>query len=228
MFVRNVDMKVHPDSGRALEKTFTEDYQPAISSRPDFDHVLLLHSAKNQNEYRLVIVFQDETAQKKWVATDLHQEVWPKMETNCSSYSVESFRTVYLRAYCSRPFLKVLLGEKVMSSISDSTRFRCISALICCAFLSFFFLIGASCSLAWGEGPQSPNTSTMNDASGPLAVAIGLAEAGKWEEAVSLLRPFEKGHPGKEEAWPGLGYSEFSLREFARATYALRRPTSRD
>lgn len=91
MFVLHVDLKVRPDSSRTLEDTYREVFQPAISSQPGFDHVLLLKSDRVQDRYRLVIAFQDETAQKKWIATDLHQEVWPKVETNCSSYGVETF-----------------------------------------------------------------------------------------------------------------------------------------
>jgi heme-degrading monooxygenase HmoA len=94
MFVLNVDLKVRADSTRTLENTFKDSFQPAISSQPGFDHVLLLHSGKNQNEYRLVLAFRDEPSQKRWVATSLHQQVWPKMEANCVSYRVDTFRAI--------------------------------------------------------------------------------------------------------------------------------------
>ena len=94
MFVLHVDLKVHSDSCLSLEKTFGELFRPAISSQPGFENVLLLNSLESQNDYRLVIAFQDETSQKRWVATSLHQEVWPRMEASCSSYRVESFNTV--------------------------------------------------------------------------------------------------------------------------------------
>jgi Flp pilus assembly protein TadD len=108
-----------------------------------------------------------------------------------------------------------------MSGTKDSARFRRISLLICFASLSFWFLIGISCSLTWGESRQSANLSTANDASSSPAVAIGQAEAGNWGEAVAFLRPFVKRDPSQEEAWFWLGYSEFNLHQFARATYAL-------
>ncbi len=94
MFVLNVDLKARAESTQTLENTYRDVFRPAIASQPGFDHVLLLRSGKNQNEYRLVIAFQDEQSQKMWVLTDLHQEIWPKMETNCSSYSVEPFHAV--------------------------------------------------------------------------------------------------------------------------------------
>jgi heme-degrading monooxygenase HmoA len=94
MFVLHVDLKARSDSSRILENTYRELFLPAISSQPGFDHVLLLQSGTDQNEYRLMIAFQDEPSQKGWVATKLHQEVWPKMEENCSSYKVETFQAV--------------------------------------------------------------------------------------------------------------------------------------
>jgi heme-degrading monooxygenase HmoA len=94
MFVLHVDLEVRPDSTAALENTYKDVFRPAISSQPSLDHVLLLQSDKDQNGYRLVIAFQDEPSQKKWVATNLHQEVWPKIEKDCLSYKVETFHAV--------------------------------------------------------------------------------------------------------------------------------------
>lgn len=94
MYVLHVNLKVRPDAKRTLEEAYREIFRPAISSQPGFDHVQLLEFDRDQDGYRLVIAFQDETAQKKWVATDLHQEVWPKLERNCLSYEVEAFHGV--------------------------------------------------------------------------------------------------------------------------------------
>jgi heme-degrading monooxygenase HmoA len=94
MFVLHVDLEARSDSRQALERTYEGVFRPAVSSQPGFDHVLLLHSDKNPNGYRLVIAFQDEPSQKKWVATSLHQEIWPRMEASCSSYKVETFHAL--------------------------------------------------------------------------------------------------------------------------------------
>jgi heme-degrading monooxygenase HmoA len=94
MFVLHVDLKARSDSSRILENTYRESFRPAVSSQPGFDQVLLLQSATDQNGYRLVIAFQDESSRKAWVATKLHQEVWPKIEKNCLSYKVETFQAV--------------------------------------------------------------------------------------------------------------------------------------
>ena len=93
MFVLHVDL-TRSDSNRALENTYKEIFRPAISAQPGFDHVLLLQSSADQNGFRLVIAFEDQPSQKGWVATKLHDEVWPRMEENCSSYKVETFQAV--------------------------------------------------------------------------------------------------------------------------------------
>jgi heme-degrading monooxygenase HmoA len=94
MFVLHVDFKTSSDSSRKLENTYREIFRPAISAQPGFDHVLLLHSNTDQNGFRMVIAFEDQPAQKGWIATKLHDEVWPKMEESCSSYKVETFQAV--------------------------------------------------------------------------------------------------------------------------------------
>ena len=32
--------------------------------------------------------------QRTWVATDLHQQVWPQMESHCADYSVQDYTSV--------------------------------------------------------------------------------------------------------------------------------------
>jgi heme-degrading monooxygenase HmoA len=94
MFVLHVDLKARSDSSKILEDTYREVFRPAISSQPGFEQVLLLQSATDQNGYRLVIAFDDKSSREAWVATKLHEEVWPKLEKNCASYKVEIFQAV--------------------------------------------------------------------------------------------------------------------------------------
>ena len=53
----------------------------------------LLRSAE-ANSYRLTIEFQAENLRLNWVATDLHQQVWPQMEAHFVSYSLKNFAVV--------------------------------------------------------------------------------------------------------------------------------------
>ena len=94
MFVLFVDMQVKPGSRQALEKTYTEIFRPAISRQEGFRGVELLRPNRDGDEYRLSIAFESHALQKKWVASDLHQEVWPQMENYCADYSVDDYTSV--------------------------------------------------------------------------------------------------------------------------------------
>jgi heme-degrading monooxygenase HmoA len=98
MFVLFVDMEVKPGVEESLKKTYTEIFRPAISKQDGFRGVELLRPNQNRNqdggEYRLSITFQEHALQKKWVATDLHQDVWAKMEAHFASYTVKDYTSI--------------------------------------------------------------------------------------------------------------------------------------
>lgn len=95
MFVLHVDVSVKPGMTKALEVTYRDIFVPAISKQAGFSGTKLLRAISPEaHSHRLVIVFESEALQKKWVATDLHQEVWPKMDANMSQFSVYYYETV--------------------------------------------------------------------------------------------------------------------------------------
>ena len=94
MFVLHVDLKLKPASGRELERVFEDTFRPAISRQEGFRAVTLLRAQEQKDSYVLSIVFDDQSLQQKWVATALHQEVWPQMESHCASYAVKSYEAV--------------------------------------------------------------------------------------------------------------------------------------
>jgi len=94
MFVLFVDMRVKPGSQQALEKTYAEVFRPAIARQEGFRDVELLRPNQAGDQWRLRIAFETHPLQKKWVATDLHQEVWPQMEDHCADYSVNDYTAV--------------------------------------------------------------------------------------------------------------------------------------
>jgi heme-degrading monooxygenase HmoA len=63
----------------ALEKVFFENFYPAVSSQPGFRHCNLLKVPNREGSYVLTIAFESEDLRLRWVATDLHQEVWGMM-----------------------------------------------------------------------------------------------------------------------------------------------------
>ncbi len=96
MFVLHLEMKPKPGSQQALEKTYSEIFRPAISRQEGFSGVSLLRPNEDNGEgdYRLSIAFDDRALQQQWVATDLHQKVWPQMEDQCVNYSVKNYNAV--------------------------------------------------------------------------------------------------------------------------------------
>jgi len=94
MFVLFVDMSVKSGSHPDLEKTFSEIFRPAISRQEGFRDVELLRPNQDGGEYRLRIAFEVHDLQKKWVASDLHQQVWPQIEGHCAGYSVKDYTSV--------------------------------------------------------------------------------------------------------------------------------------
>jgi heme-degrading monooxygenase HmoA len=94
MFLLFVDMEVKPGAHEALKKTYTEIFRPAISKQEGFRGVELLRPNLDGGEYRLSISFQEHALQKKWVAADLHQEVWPQMEAHFVEYTVKDYTSI--------------------------------------------------------------------------------------------------------------------------------------
>jgi len=94
MFVLHIELKPKPGMKQALEKTYLESFRPAISGQEGFKEVQLLHHNDNDEDYRLTIAFDRRAQQQKWVATDLHQEVWPAVADQCSEFSVQAFNAV--------------------------------------------------------------------------------------------------------------------------------------
>jgi heme-degrading monooxygenase HmoA len=88
-----VDMVVQPGAEAEVASVFSGPFKAAISAQEGFRSVQLLKPSDGLC-YLLVITFADQVLQQKWVATELHAEVWGAMEACCSSTSVHIFQTV--------------------------------------------------------------------------------------------------------------------------------------
>ena len=94
MFVLNVDLNIKPGAGENLETTFRQVFIPAISQQEGFARAELLRPQDDGADYRLVIGFDNQPLQQKWVAAPLHQEVWPQVEAHTNNYSVQNYTLV--------------------------------------------------------------------------------------------------------------------------------------
>jgi heme-degrading monooxygenase HmoA len=94
MFVVIVDLSVKPDSEQTLQQIFKTIFLSAISEQKGFAGVQLLQPQDAGADYRLVIQFESQVLQQAWVATPLHERVWPQIEDCCSKYAVQKFTSV--------------------------------------------------------------------------------------------------------------------------------------
>jgi len=94
MFVLHVELKLKPGMQQALEKTYREVFIPAISPQPGFQSANLLRPVEDGADYRLTLAFDDQSQQQAWVATDVHQQVWPQVESQCEGFSAVGYNTV--------------------------------------------------------------------------------------------------------------------------------------
>jgi heme-degrading monooxygenase HmoA len=82
--VLHVKITTQSGHGAEMEKTFHETFYPAVSSQAGFKYSDLLKEQGGDNSYVLTIAFESEDLRMRWVATDLHQEVWPQMAAHMS------------------------------------------------------------------------------------------------------------------------------------------------
>jgi heme-degrading monooxygenase HmoA len=94
MFVLHIELKTKPGLQQSLEKIYLDKFYPAISVQEGFNAAQLLRSNDHDTNYRLCLAFDRQASQQKWVATDLHQEVWPAIADQCADFSVLRFSTV--------------------------------------------------------------------------------------------------------------------------------------
>jgi heme-degrading monooxygenase HmoA len=94
MFVVNVDIRVKAESNSTLEQTFRSNFYPAISRQQGFSSAELLRPLEAGSDYFLSLVFDQQASQERWVATDLHQQVWSQMESHFEDYVVTKYTTV--------------------------------------------------------------------------------------------------------------------------------------
>jgi heme-degrading monooxygenase HmoA len=90
MFVIHVGMAVRAGHEQPLEKDYSGSFKEAISAQEGFSGVSLLRP-NDGGEYLLSIVFENQALQQKWVATELHGQVWPMMENHLAGYTVKTY-----------------------------------------------------------------------------------------------------------------------------------------
>jgi heme-degrading monooxygenase HmoA len=96
----HVDLAVDPAKEKEMLKNFETIFRPAASKQPGYIDVKMLKlrstlmgKAPAGVNYRFALTFQSEELRQKWVASDVHQKVWPTIENMLSTkdYTVMLF-----------------------------------------------------------------------------------------------------------------------------------------
>jgi heme-degrading monooxygenase HmoA len=93
VFVLHVAIKVKSGQESAAQTVFSGPFKAAITAQPGFRDVWFLKSLEG-GDHVLAIAFDSQAQQQKWVATDLHTQVWSQMETNFDGYAVMTYETL--------------------------------------------------------------------------------------------------------------------------------------
>jgi heme-degrading monooxygenase HmoA len=93
VFALHVAIKMKSGREEAAQGVFAGPFKAAISAQPGFNNVHFLKPLDG-GEYVLAIVFENQASQQKWVATDLHTQVWSQMEANFDGYTVKTYNTI--------------------------------------------------------------------------------------------------------------------------------------
>ena len=99
----HVDLSVDPAREKEMLKNFETIFRPAASKQPGYIDVKLLKlrtavmgKAPAGINYRFALTYQTEELRQKWVATDVHQKVWPTIENTLltKNYNVLLFDSI--------------------------------------------------------------------------------------------------------------------------------------
>jgi hypothetical protein len=96
----HVDLSVDPAKEKEMLHNFETIFRPAAAKQPGYIEVKMLKlrtavmgKAPEGVNYRFALTYQSEELRQKWVASDVHQKVWPTIENTLASksYSVLLF-----------------------------------------------------------------------------------------------------------------------------------------
>ncbi len=96
----HVDLTVDPAKEKEMLKNFETIFRPAAAKQPGYIEVKMLKlrstlmgKAPAGINYRFALTYQSEELRQKWVASDIHQKVWPTIENTLATknYTVMLF-----------------------------------------------------------------------------------------------------------------------------------------
>ena len=88
----HVDLSVDPAKEKEMLHNFETIFRPAAVKHPGYIDVKMLKlrstlmgKAPAGVNYRFALTFQSEELRQKWIASEVHQKVWPTIENTLST-----------------------------------------------------------------------------------------------------------------------------------------------
>lgn len=88
----HVDLSVDPTKEKEMLDIFHRQFAPAAAKQPGYVDAKMLKlrkalqgAAPTGANYRFVLQFQTEEQRQHWIATPVHQKLWPTIEKTLSS-----------------------------------------------------------------------------------------------------------------------------------------------
>src|SRR5438132_5443092 len=88
----HVDLSVDPAKEKEMLHNFETIFRPAAVAHPGYNDVKMLKlrstlmgKAPAGVNYRFALTYQSEELRQKWVASAVHQQVWPTIENTLTS-----------------------------------------------------------------------------------------------------------------------------------------------
>jgi hypothetical protein len=88
----HVDLAVDPAKEKEMLHNFKTIFRPAAEKFPGYIDVKMVKlrtavmgAAPKGVNYRFILSYKSEELRQKWVASDIHQKVWPTIENTLSS-----------------------------------------------------------------------------------------------------------------------------------------------
>jgi heme-degrading monooxygenase HmoA len=83
----HADLAVDPAKEEEMLRFFAEKFRPAAAQQPGFIDMRMLKLksalrgvAPPGANYQFVLTFSSEALRQKWIATDIHKQLWPILE----------------------------------------------------------------------------------------------------------------------------------------------------
>jgi hypothetical protein len=99
----HLDMSVDPAKEKEMLHNFETIFRPAAAKQPGYIDVKILKLRSTLTgkmpagiNYRFALTYQSEALRQKWIATEVHQRVWPMIENTLTTknYTVVLFDVI--------------------------------------------------------------------------------------------------------------------------------------